>query len=194
MSQKRHTAFFDRSGNNYSQITTLTRDYPAGRVIPLHNHDFDQLVYDSRGVMAVRTSDSSWVVPNRRAVWIPAAVPHTIAMSGTVAMRTLCLRPRLARNLPRNCRVVNVSPLLKQLILHVSVHAALKKTVRCQRHLMDVVLNQLKTLPMVPLQYPNPFDPRGLRITEGLLADPSDRRALLQICKTAGAGKRTVEE
>jgi AraC-like DNA-binding protein len=46
---------------------------------------------------------------------------------------------------------------------------------------------------MVPLQLPNPSDPRALWIAEGLLADPSDRRALLQICKTAGAGKRTVE-
>lgn len=90
---KRQTAFFDRSGNNYSQITTLTRDYPAGHVIPLHYHDFDQLVYASRGVMTVRTSDSSWVVPTHRAVWIPAAVPHTIAMSGTVAMHVLPQAP-----------------------------------------------------------------------------------------------------
>src|SRR5215469_9994145 len=46
---------------------------------------------------------------------------------------------------------------------------------------------------MVPLQLPNPSDPRARRIAEALLADPADRRSLEVICKAAGAGKRTVE-
>src|ERR1700690_2681676 len=96
MSQKRQPAIFDRLGDIHSQIATLTHDYPAGHVIRLHFHDRDQIVYASRGVMTVRTSAGTWVVPIHRAVWIPAAVPHTITMSGTVAMRTLYLRPRLA--------------------------------------------------------------------------------------------------
>lgn len=56
-----------------------------------------------------------------------------------------------------------------------------------------MIINQLKAIQMVPLQLPNPSDPRALRIAELLLADPSDRRPLTQICKVAGAGKRTVE-
>src|ERR1700719_1899655 len=127
MSQKRQNGIFDRSGDSKSALRTLTRDYPADHVIPLHFHDRDQLVYASRGVMTVRTRDGTWVVPPHRAVWIPAAVPHTITMSGTVAMRTLYLMPRLARTLPRDCCVVNVSPLLKELILHACAFAALKK-------------------------------------------------------------------
>src|SRR6266481_6726849 len=118
MSQKRQSAIFDRLGKSDSQIATLTHDYPAGHVIPSHFHDRDQIVYASRGVMTVRTSAGAWVVPTQRAVWIPARVPHNIAMSGTVAMRTLYLRPRLARALPRNCCVLNVPPMLKELILH----------------------------------------------------------------------------
>src|SRR5271155_5826749 len=127
MSQKRQSAIFDRLGDSNSHITTLTRDYAAGHLIPLHFHDRDQLVYASRGVMTVRTSDGTWVVPTYRAVWIPATVPHTITMSGTVAMRTLYLKPLLARALPRDCCVVNVPPLLKELILHACAFTALKK-------------------------------------------------------------------
>src|SRR5579863_8552186 len=99
MSQKRQTAIFEPARDSRSQITTLARDYPAGHVIPLHFHDRDQLVYASRGVMTVRTIDGAWVVPTRRAVWIPASLPHTIKMSGAVEMRTLYLRPRLVRTL-----------------------------------------------------------------------------------------------
>jgi AraC-like DNA-binding protein len=193
MSQKRQPAIFDRLGENRSQIATLTHDYPAGHVIPLHFHDRDQIVYASRGVMTVRTSASTWVVPTHRAVWIPAAVPHTITMSGLVAMRTLYLRPRLARALPRDCCVVNVSPLLKELILHACSLAALKKSIHWQRHLIDAIVDQLKAIQMVPLQLPNLSDPRALRVAEILIADPSNARPLAQICKVAGAGKRTVE-
>ncbi len=193
MSQKRQAAIFDPLGDSRSPIATLTHDYPAGYVIPSHFHDRDQIVYASCGVMTVRTSAGTWVVPTHRAVWIPATVPHTITMSGTVAMRTLYLRPRLARTLPRSCCVINVSPLLKELILHTCTLTALKKSVQWQHHLIDVIVDQLKVIQMVPLQLPNLSDRRASRVAHALIADPSDRRPLAQICKGAGAGKRTIE-
>jgi hypothetical protein len=75
------SAIFEPLADGHSQIATLTHDYPARHVVPLHFHDRDQLVYASQGVMTVRTSDGAWVVPTHRAVWIPATVPHTITMS-----------------------------------------------------------------------------------------------------------------
>jgi AraC-like DNA-binding protein/quercetin dioxygenase-like cupin family protein len=191
--QKRQSAIFDPLRDSRSQITTLTHDYPAGHVVPLHFHDRDQLVYASHGVMTVRTRDGCWVVPTHRAVWIPAAVPHTITMSGTVAMRTLYLKPRLARGLPQNCCVVNVCPLLKELILHACTVRALRKAIAWQRHLIDIILDALETVRMVPLQLPNLSDPRALRVAEVLLANPGERHPLAHICRTAGASKRTVE-
>src|ERR1700739_4677341 len=111
MSKKRQDAIFDQVRDRRSTVVTLTQDYPAGYTVPLHFHDRDQLVYASRGVMTVRTSQGTWVVPTHRAVWIPSGVPHTITMSGAVAMRTLYLKQRLSPTLPRDCCVVNVSPL-----------------------------------------------------------------------------------
>jgi AraC-like DNA-binding protein len=193
MLQKRQAAVFDRLGNTRSHIKTLLRDYCAGHVIPLHFHDFDQLVYASRGVMTVRTGGGTWVVPTQRAVWIPAAVPHEITMSGIVAMRTLYLRARLAKALPRNCCVVNVSPLLRELILQACTCSTLNKSIKWQRHLIDLILDQLEAIQRVPLQLPNPLDPRAVRIVDALLADPGGRRPLAQICKASGASKRTAE-
>jgi len=39
-----------------------------------------------------------------------------------------------------------------------------------QRHLIDVMVDQLKAIQMVPLQLPNLFDPRALRVAAMLLA------------------------
>jgi len=193
MSQKRQLPIFDRLGRQRVEILTLTHDYPAGHVVPLHFHDRDQLVYASRGVMTVRTNIGAWVVPTDRAVWIPARVAHTITMSGVVAMRTLYLKTRLAKALPRDCCVVNVSPLLRELILHACVLGFLKKKVRWQRHLIDVIIDLLGQIQVVPLQLPHPSDPRARQMAEILLADPSDHRPFRQVCATVGASKRTLE-
>jgi AraC-like DNA-binding protein len=193
MSQKRSTAIFDALGKHAGQIGTLIRDYPAGYLIPLHFHNADQLVYATQGVMTVRTDEGSWVVPTCRAVWIPAGTPHTITMSGPVAMRTLYLQSRLAKALPPKCCVVNVSSLLKELILHACTFTNLTRRIEWQRHLIGMITDQLRNIHTLPLQLPNPSDPRALRIVAALLGHPADRRSLARLCKLAGAGKRTVE-
>lgn len=184
---------FDRARDRTSEITTLAYDYSAGHVIPLHFHDRDQIVYASRGVMTIRTETGTWVVPPLRAVWIPAGVSHTIAMSGMVAMRTLYLKSRLARALTRDCCVVNVSPLLRELILHACTLGALRTRSRSGEHLIGVILDQLEAVEMVPLQLPHLSDPRARRVAEAFTVNPGDDRTLSQICRKSGASKRTIE-
>lgn len=143
--------------------------------------------------MTVRTRDGTWVVPTHRAVWIPAEVSHTIRMSGSVAMRTLYLKPGLTKGLPRDCCVVNVSTLLRELILYACNLGTLKRTVRWQGHLIAVIRHQLEAVQMVPLQLPHLSDPRLVRIAEILMKDPGDSRTLAQLCRMSGASKRSVE-
>lgn len=143
--------------------------------------------------MTVRTRDGSWVVPTHRAVWIPAKIPHTITMSGSVAMRTLYLKPHLARNLPKSCCVLNVSPLLRELVLHACEFEKLQSKTRPHRHIIDLVLDQLRSIETVPLQLPSLSDPRAARIANRLIDDPGDSRSLGEICREAGSGKRTAE-
>jgi AraC-like DNA-binding protein len=193
MSRKRQVAIFDRLADQNSPIVTHTHNYPAGHKIPLHFHDRDQLVYASSGVMTVHSPDGAWVVPANRAVWIPDHVPHTIATSGTVAMRTLYLKAVLAKSMPRECCVVNVPPLLSELILHACKCGPLSARVATHRHLVDVIVDQLKAIQTVPLQLPNLADPRAQRLAELLNADPGNRQSLARVCRTAGASGRTME-
>lgn len=193
MSKKRQNVIFDRLVKSGARIVTLTYDYPAGYVIPLHFHDRDQLVFASHGVMTVRTGSGAWVVPTQRAVWIPDGMPHTIAMSGAVAMRTLYLRPKLARSLPRGCCVVSVSPLLKELILHACAAGALHQRIERQRHLIDVILDELRVIRTVPLQLPNLSDARAVRVAEVLTTERGMREPLVRLCKGSGASRRTIE-
>lgn len=193
MSVKRQMAFLDRRARRSAPVTTLAYDYPHGYKVAWHFHEWDQLVYASCGVMTVRTEEGSWVVPAQRAVWIPARTAHEIRMSGGVSMRTLYLRPRLRRNSARACEVMNVSPLLRELILHACKTPALSRRQRDHGHLVCMILDQLKTAECVPLQLPEPVDRRSLRVAKTLLQDPSDQRPLEELCEGAGANKRTIE-
>src|SRR5271166_5075818 len=133
MSQRCQSVLLDKRGKPTAQVATLSYEFKSGHVIPEHYHPEDQFVFASTGVMTVHTRQGVWVVPPLRAVWIPAGMPHSIAMSGAVSMRTLYLLPRLLRGLDAKCFVMNVSPLLKELLLHACQFPKLDKSLPAHR-------------------------------------------------------------
>src|SRR5439155_11436371 len=163
MSGKCHSILSDSRGRLLGQVASVSYDFQDGYMIPEHFHPEHQLVYASTGVMTVYTSQGIWVVPPLRAVWIPAKTPHNVGMSGRVSMRTLYFLPALGRNLPAKCLVMNISPLLRQLILHACQFKRLNRRSPAHRRLIDIILDQLEAVPSIPLQLPHPRDPRALR-------------------------------
>jgi AraC-like DNA-binding protein len=176
-----------------SPVTALAYDLGHGHAIPEHLHPEDQLVYACQGVMTVRTNAGTWVVPTQRAVWIPARTPHSILMSGAVSMRTIYLRARLVRRLPRECCVVNVSPLLQQMILHLCTVGKLNRRSKTHAHLIDVLIDQLDGVRAIPLQLPTPSDARAARVAAALQGNVDNSRSMVSVCAQAGASKRTIE-
>src|SRR5262245_6481813 len=164
-------------------VTALSVELADGRRVPEHLHPEDQLVYACRGVMTVRTSEGTWVVPARRAVWIPAGTPHSITTFGLVSLRTLYLRRRLVRHLREGCQVLNVSPLMRELILHACHFRTMSPKRRAHAHLIDLLVDQLETVETVPLQLPSPSDARAARVAKALMDDPADQRSLERICE-----------
>src|SRR5271157_4504452 len=148
MSQKCHvcpSVLRDRAGRLSAQIATLSYEFRDAYVIAEHLHPEDQLVFASNGVMTVRTEQGIWVVPPQRAVWIPARTPHSIAMSGPVSMRTLYLLPKLVRTVPAKCFVMNVAPLLRELILHACKLDKLNKKAPAQKRIIEIIVDQLRS-------------------------------------------------
>src|SRR5262249_1334053 len=138
MSISRHSA--DRSvkvrsfGVTFQSGQTLL---PRPVVAP-HQDAWHQLVYATRGVMTVRTDQGAWVVPPHRGAWIPAGSEYQVELSGVVAVRNLYIRARGKREklFPRaseGCFVVNVTPLLRELIVRINLLGALDERFPEQR-------------------------------------------------------------
>jgi AraC-like DNA-binding protein len=174
-------------------VRSLATGFSPGFVIDAHMHDWHQLVYAIRGVMMVNTAASSWVVPSHRALWVPAGVEHEVEMVGSVSLRTLYLRTGLSNSLPQQCCVVNVSPLLRELVQHTLKLGMLNRFVPAEKRLTGVIVDQLETLRTMPLNLPMPKDARALRVAELVRSNPAENSSLNYLSSRIGASKRTIE-
>jgi AraC-like DNA-binding protein len=193
MSHKCQSILCGANGRLLCQMASVSADFAHGHVIPEHSHPEDQLLFASSGVMTLHTKQGVWVVPPMRGVWIPAGTPHSVAMSGPVSMRTLYFLPKLCRTLRGKCFVMNVSALLRELILHACKFKRLHKKALAERRIIEIVVDQLQTVDSIPLQLPHPTDSRAMRVVKALLADPGDQRDLEELCADCGASKRTIQ-
>jgi AraC-like DNA-binding protein len=158
-----------------------------------HALDWHQLAYASRGVLTVHTPPGTWVVPPHRAVWIPAGARHRIEAGPGVSVRTLYFAKRTPSASLRECRAVNITPLLRELVLQAIRVGVLHAGVASEARLARVILDQLETLPTVPLQLPRPADPRGRIAAELLERGMGEPSPLEDAARRAGASRRTLE-
>jgi AraC-like DNA-binding protein/quercetin dioxygenase-like cupin family protein len=193
MSHKCQSLLFNRRGRQTAQLATLCYDFDRAQNIPEHSHPEDQLIFASKGVMTVQTQHGIWVVPPLRAVWIPAETSHSVAVGAPISMRTLYFAPGLVRFSPAKCFVMNVSSLLRELILHACKFPRLQEKNPLHRRVIEIIADQLEDSHSIPLQLPHPNDPRALRVAKVLLADPGENRTLEILCGDCGASKRTIE-
>ncbi|MEU8033389.1 helix-turn-helix transcriptional regulator [Streptomyces sp. NPDC049099] len=97
-------------------VLPIGTDYPSGHVLDWHQHRRAQFLYGATGVMVVDTPEGTWTVPPERAVLIPAATRHRVRML-EVSTRSLYIEPAAVPWWPATCTVVDVPPLLRELLL-----------------------------------------------------------------------------
>ncbi|WP_018569783.1 AraC family transcriptional regulator [Streptomyces sp. PsTaAH-124] len=152
-------------------VLAIGTDYPYGHLLPRHEHRRAQVLYAATGVMEVETDDGAWTVPTARAVLVPPRVPHQVTMTG-VSTRSLYIEPAAAPWFPDRCRVVEVSALLRALLL-----AAVDMAPRYPAHgrdaaVVELILHELRTVTPLPLDVPLPADPGLRRLCEAFLRAP----------------------
>jgi len=162
------------------------------QAVPPRALDWHKLIYATRGVLDVHTVQGVWVAPPHRAVWISARIDFRVEMHGTVALRALYLKTgrRFFPGATRTCAVVNVSPLLRELILRTVEIGALDSKIATQARLAAVIFDELRALAAQPLQLPAPRDPRAARFAA--LASNAGL-SITKMLRESGASRRTLE-
>jgi AraC-like DNA-binding protein len=167
--------------------------YPDGMRLDRHDHPWGQLAFCNSGVMQVVSDAAAWLAPPTRAIWLPAKVTHEIVMRGEVATRFLYLAPKLASALPATAGVVEVVPLLRELILHIlrlrMLHPDEPEQDRLARLLVDLLLQARP----VDLALPLPSDRRALAFANRVQTAPGEPASLAELARRAGASLRTLQ-
>lgn len=155
-------------------VVAIGNDYPTGHVLPAHSHRRAQLLYGATGVMQVSTRDGNWVVPPQRAVWIPAGVTHQVRML-EVSTRSAYIEPDAARAGRQACEVIEVSALLRELLLEaVDMPAAYASDGR-DGALAALLLHEIDRAPVLPLHIPLPRDKKLAPLCRAFIAAPDAR-------------------
>ncbi len=169
---------------------TLSRELSPGSTIAAHRHRGNQIVYASRGVLAVSTEAGSWVAPATRAIWVPAGVRHSHRAYGATSLHTVGLDRRANPLRLTTPAVLEVSPLLRELL--VVFAAGSSDSSRRRARLRAVLLDQLLTSRQRGLHLPVPRDERLAAVCTLLTVDPADARSLAELGRSVGAGHRTL--
>jgi AraC-like DNA-binding protein len=173
-------------------LAAFARDYPEGDAVPRHSHDRAQLLYATAGIMRITTDAERFTVPPARALWLPAGLPHAVAMPRGLAMRALFLRADAARALPAHPAVLSVPPLLRELILAACAEPLEWDEQGRGGHLAALILEEIARAPRLPLAVPQPRDPRLIRLATALAADPASGVTLDEWAARTGASPRTL--
>jgi AraC-like DNA-binding protein len=168
-------------------LATARTEFDAGLAFGLHEHPFHLLSWSETATVTHRTADRDWLVPPTHALWMPAGVPHALAVVrggrgyGVVLSAQHC---PVSWTEPTG---VLVTPLVRELIVHLDRHPRRART-RAETLLAEL----LEPVPSTTFQLPMPTDPRLRDVTEALLADPADDRDLAAWADHAATSVRTL--
>lgn len=164
----------------------------AGTYSPVHTHRWAQLTYAIDGVLDIRTPVGNHVALPQCAVWIPAGIEHQVVNPGRAEMRSFYLEPAPFPWSTDRCRVLQVTPLVRELIRAASALAADYPLDGAEARLVQVLIDQLLALPEAPFSLPIPQDKRLRIVLQALQTTPDDARTLAQWAAQLGTTERNL--
>jgi AraC-like DNA-binding protein len=170
-------------------VRVRSRPVPLGERFALHMHSWAQVAYASRGVLRIAVESSTWMVPPSRAIWIPPHVLHEVVVVEDAYLRTLYIDESAVPTGLETCRVVEVSPLLREVIVAMDSRALSPTR---ERLLCALALDDLTHSVPLPLSVPMPHEKRLRALCDALLADPGNSDPLEHWAETIGASTRTI--
>ena len=157
-----------------------------------HSHPWVQFSYAISGVLEIQTAQGRFIAPPQRAVWIPAGVKHRVHCSADTQIRSLYIDNHTLSAAPNNCRVVEVSPLLKELIRAFADLPVEYEQQSAAGRLAEVLLDQLSYAPDTGLMLPLPNDKRLHKIVTQLQKHPDASDTLSQWAQRLQLSEKTL--
>jgi len=173
----------------YARVESLS----AGSWTQAHRHDWVQFSYAISGVLGVHTTAGSFFAPPQWGIWIPADLEHHVVTSTRAEMRSLYIRREACPWDDGRCRVLEVTPLARELIKgFCQVQVEYPQGDTPESRLVQVLLDQLATLPEVGFSLPLPRHARLLGLCNELIEQPGQSATLQAWAERLGTSEKTL--
>lgn len=180
----------------------------AAAVVLPHQHPWAQVAVSNAGAVRVTVADGTYLVPPSRALWIPPGVQHAVTAVEAAELVTLYLHQPDGRCGPgvspaaeapwRECRVLEVSDLLRALLLQMDAtpdnpdQPPLAALLQREKLIGALVQDELRRARALRLGVALPRDKRLRTLCEAVLDEPARHRTLAGWAQHAGASPRTL--
>jgi AraC-like DNA-binding protein len=154
-------------------VAAMAKEFVDGASTGAHSHPRGQLLHAVRGIMMAKTVEGAWIVPPRYALWIPPGTVHSVEMRADVAMRTVYIRSEEARRIASHCKVIAVSPLLREAILALFDEPVEYDEAGRGGALATLVVDEIARAATAEFELPLPADRRLTAACEALIENPS---------------------
>jgi AraC-like DNA-binding protein len=174
-------------------VSAMGKCYPAGYAGYMHSHARAQLLYAISGTMKLTHDLGCWIIPPKRAVWLPPGHLHQTSAIGPLEMRTLYIRedacPAAA---PISPRMLGVSSLLHELILRAVKIPTEYDEAGQDARILTALLGEIDWTQIDPVNLPALQDDRLQRMEQMLLREPSNRSTLEEWADHLAISPRTL--
>lgn len=165
-----------------------------------HRHAWAQVAYCASGILQVGAADPgsasgevNYIVPPSRAVWIAPDALHSVHVLQAAQFRTLYVDASVAPPGWDGCRVLVVSPLLRELVQALDEPQLARPREALLTALLLDELHGADTHGLgVPLPPADTGDKRLRALCEAVLRAPAERSTLAQWAADVGASERTM--
>ena len=170
-------------------VRLVARDLNASELLASHSHPWGQVTYALDGVVRVTVGKSTWIVPPQRAIWIPPLAVHEVATLEKARLRALYVFADTAPFQGPECEVLEVSALLRELIVALAMADAGEPR---ESMLSSLILDELSRSTTLPIRVALPDDKRLKALCEMLIAEPASPLTLDEWAIQVGASARTL--
>jgi AraC-like DNA-binding protein len=114
-------------------------------------------------------------------------------MHGQVKILNTYVSPLAAKRLalPEYCKVLNISALLKNLLMEAAGIPTLYRIDQREGRIMALLLDEIAAMPVLPLKVSLPSDPRLARACRDLIENPQSDATIEEMAAKAGVSRRT---
>ena len=184
-------------------VRVRARTMPVDTHFEPHAHAWSQLACCASGILQVTAAQDglaggeiTYIVPPSRAVWVAPGARHHITVLETAEFRTLYIDASATPQGWQDCRVLVVSPLLRESIQALDASDGRTLPSAREQLLTALVLDEITHADTqalgVPLPHPQTGDKRLRALCDAVLRAPSSRATLAEWAANMGASERTM--